>query len=644
MGKFAFNHWRETNKDKEIQPEGLIDIIESGSRIFFGSAVSEPLILTGELEKEQWRFHDCEILHFFSLSDRTFFDKTNPSNFRHNTLSIVGSPIIREAIKAGHSDFTPIMSSEIPRMLIGMRNRIVVDIALIQVSPPDQNGFCSLGTNVDINKTIVEVAKTVIAQINPQMPRTMGNSFIKFSEIDYFVYHDSPLIEYSPYKFDRTPETPEQHAQNEKIAEFVARLIENDSTLNLGLGKIPYLLPKYLLNKKNLALYGEMLPESVIPLIENDVVTCAKNYYPHCMTSMIVGTPKFYNYVANNPFIEFQSTNFITNITRIARNHKLCSVYGALKVDIIGQATNHLKFTAFEGMGGEADFMYGSNLSERGRCIVALSSTTKSGKSRIVPMLTYEPINLRTVDIHYVVTEYGIAYLRGKSVRERILQIIGVAHPKYRKELLETAKQFNYIYEDQRLPTTQDGVVVIYPDMFWEFGTSAQETIYFRPVKPTDERMVQEFYYRLSPKDRIMRFFTFQKKFSHKQTQSQIMCDYQNSMVIVGFYGPEEDERIVAMGTYILQKNTGLVEIALTVEEDFRGQGIARHILVKLIEMAQQRGFVGLCGDVLLSNNPMMHLLKSLPYNTVFRGSGESMEFYLKFKDPNPNYNKKRKK
>ncbi|UYP46026.1 butyrate:acetyl-CoA coenzyme A-transferase [Candidatus Lokiarchaeum ossiferum] len=644
MGKFAFENWRETYKEKEIQPEGLIEIIESGSRIFFGSGVSEPLVLTGELEKAKWRFHDCEIVHFFSLSDRKFFDDTNPSNFRHNTLSIIGSPIIREAIKEGKSDFTPIMSSEIPRMLAGMRNRIIVDVAMIQVSPPDQNGYCSLGTNVDINKTMVEVAKTVIAQINPQMPRTMGNSFIKFSEIDHFVYHDSPLIEYTPYKFDRSPETPEQHAQNEKIAEYVSRLIENESTLNLGLGKIPYLLPKYLMDKKNLAIYSEVLPESIIPLIENDVVTCSKNYYPHCMTSMIVGTDKFYKFVANNPFIEFQSTAFITNLIRISRNNKLCSVYGAMKVDLIGQATNHLKFTAFEGMGGEADFMHGSNLSARGRCIIALPSTTKSGKSRILPILTYEPINLRTVDVHYVITEYGIAYLRGKSVRERILQMIGIAHPNYRQELLETAKQYNYVYKDQRLPTTNDGVVIIYPDIFWEFHTSEKETIFFRPVKPTDERMVQEFYYRLSPEDRILRFFTFQKKFSHKQTQSQIMCDYQNSMVIIGFYGHEEDERVVSIGTYFLHKDTGLVEIALTVEEEFRGQGIARHILLKLIEMAQQKGFIGMCGDVLISNKPMMHLLKSLPYNTVFRGSGESLEFYLKFAELNPSYKKGKKK
>lgn len=633
MGHFDITNWRENSKAKEITPADLENIITPGFRIFFGSGCSEPLYLTQELAKDTYRWNDCQILHFFSLSDQEYFDELKPTSLRHNTLSIVGSKKLRDAINEGHSDFTPIPSSEIPRMLRGKRQRIYIDVALLQVSPPDENGYCSLGINVDINKTMVDMARIVIAQINPQMPRTMGNSFIRFDEIDYFCFKDMPLIEYDPYKFGSGIESPEQSATLDKIAEHVSQLIENGSTLNLGIGKLCYRLPQHLMHKKNLAIYSEVLPESVMDLILNDVVTCKHNHYPHVMTSLALGSKKFYQFLQNNPFIEFHSTEFLVNIQRIARNNKMCSIYSALKVDTLGQATNDLRSTIYEGTGGESDFMTGSNLSERGRCIVALPSTTKSGKSRILPLLSYEPVSLRAIDVHYVITEYGIAYLRGKSVRERILQMIGIAHPDYRQELLDQAKKMNKIYKDQQIPTTQDGVVIIYPDSIWDYHPNKDQTFHFRAVQPTDEREVQDLYYRLSPDDRVSRFFTFMRKFDHKLTQSRVVCDYQNSYVIVGMVGNMEEKNIICVGEYYLRKDTGLVEIALTVDKEYRNLGIGSFLLQKLIEIAQEKGFVGICGDVLMGNQSMIHLLKSLPYNTVFRGQGTSMEFYTRFSD-----------
>lgn len=476
-------------------------------------------------------------------------------------------------------------------MLRGKRQRIYIDVALLQISPPDENGYCSLGINVDINKTMVEIARIVICQINPQMPRTMGNSFIRFDQIDYFCYHDAPLLEYDSNQMTNQGETKEQSETNDKIAQYVAQLIENGTTLNIGIGKICNHLPKYLLNKKNLAVYSEMLPESLMTLIENDVITCRKNYYPTIMTTLAIGSNRFYRFLANNPFIQFHPTEFIVNITRIARNTKMCSIYSALKVDLLGQATNDLKSTVFEGTGGESDFMIGTNLAERGKCIIALPSTTKSGKSRILPLLNFEPVSLRAIDVHYVITEYGIAYLRGKTIRERILQMIGIAHPKYRQDLLDQAKAMNKIYKDQQIPTTKDGVVVIYPDKIWNYTPKNGPTIHFRAVQPTDEREIQDLYYRLSPEDRISRFFTFIRKFDHPLTQSRIICDYQNSYVIVGIVGNIEEKNIIAMGEYYLQKDTGFVEIGLTVDQEYRNLGIGKFILLKLCEIAQEKGF-----------------------------------------------------
>ncbi|MHA1775909.1 MAG: GNAT family N-acetyltransferase, partial [Promethearchaeota archaeon] len=611
----------------------LEKIIKPGSRIFFGSGCSEPLFLTDELAKDTYRWTDCEILHFFSLSNREFFNELKPSSFRHNTLSIVGSKKLRDAINRGESDFTPISSSEIPKMLRGKRQRIYIDVALLQVSPPDENGYCSLGINVDINKTMVDMARIVICQINRHMPRTMGNSFIRFDQIDYFCIHDMPLLEYKPIIRSTSEETDKQAEINDRISQYVARLIENGSTLNLGIGKIADHLPKYLMEKKNLAIYSEMLSESLFPLFEEDIITCKENYYPTVMTTLAIGSNKFYRYLANNPFIQFHPTEYLVNIARISRNHKMCSIYSALKVDLLGQATNDLKSTIFEGTGGEPDFMTGTNLAERGRCIVALPSTTKSGKSRILPLLNYEPISLRAIDVHYVITEYGIAYLRGKSVRERILQMIGVAHPDYRQELLDQAKTMKKIYQDQQLPRTKDGVVIIYPDKIWKYIPKEGMVISFRAVQPTDEREIQDLYYRLSPEDRISRFFTYMRKFDHTLTQSRIICDYQNSYVLVGIVGNIEEKNIIAVGEFYLQKDTGFVEIGLTIDQEYRNLGIGHFLLLKLCEIAQEKGFLGITGDVLMTNYPMIHLLKSLPYNVVFQGQGETLEFIVKFEN-----------
>ncbi|MBD3353788.1 MAG: GNAT family N-acetyltransferase [Candidatus Lokiarchaeota archaeon] len=628
MSKFDIDNWQEINKDKEIKPEDLNKIIKPGYRIAVGSACSEPLLLTNKLlQEKEWNLPDVQICHFFTLSNHKFYSETTPTRFRHNTLSIIGSEQMRVAINQGKSDFTPINTSEIPRMLKGKRYKI--DVALIQVSPPDKNGYCSLGINVGINRTMTDSARIIVAHINPNMPRTMGNSFILFKDIDYYVYEKAPLMQ---VRFDNTDEIIN------RIAKYVARLIENGSTLNIGLGKIAYALPFALLKAgtKNLAIYSEVLYDSVMDLVENGNINCSKNYYPHCMTSFILGSKEFYEFVDDNPFIEFHSTEFLLNIENIVKNNKLCSVYSAMSVDLFGQTSNHLKHVLYSGVGGQADFTYGASKIERGKSIIAIRSITKGGYSRILPVLPSGLVALRSIDVHYVVTEWGIAQLHGKTVRERVLQMIGVAHPQFRQDLLNKAKKMHLVYEDQEIPTTQDGVVVICPDIEWDFRTKSKGVIHFAPVKPTDERMIQDLYYSLSESDRVMRFFSPQKIFSHKETQSRIMCDYNTNMVIVGIVGnKEEDQRIVAAGAYYLVPNTNLVEFSVTIHEDYRKQGLGRHILNKIIEIAQEKGYEGIVGDVYVDNIAMLQILNTLPYDVVFTSDeddSESLQFQFLFK------------
>lgn len=619
------NNWRKRYRAKEISldnlPQYLQEIIKPGSYICIGSGCSEPVALTNNLVTDKHRWSDSKVLHFFTLSNQKFFSEQFPTRFRHNTISIIGTSKMRDAINRGKADFTPLNASEIPAKL----KKMPIDVAFIQTSPPDKNGFLSLGINVDTNRAIVEVAKTVIVQVNPSMPRTHGDSFIKFKDINYFIYKEEPLLEYPPPNVDET---------SRKIAKYVSKLIENGSTLNLGIGKIPYALPQYLENKKNLAIYSEVLLESIIPLIEKDIVNCSKNYFPHCMTSFIIGTKKFYDFVDDNVFVEFHPTDFLNKIENLAKNHKLCSVYSAMSCDLLGQATNHIGGSIYGGVGGEGDFMYGSSISKGGKCIIALPSITKKGKTRIHPLLPPGPITLRAIDVHYVVTEWGIAYLHGKSIRERVLQMIAIAHPSHRKHLLEEAKKQNYIYADQLIPATQNGIAVIRPDVEWYFKTNTKGKIFFSPIKATDERMLQDLYYSLSERDRVLRFLSPQQFFSHKETQSRIICDYQTSFLIVGIVGKEEGQRIIAVGGYYLAADTDLVEFGVTVHEDYRREGLGTKILDKIIDLSLAKGYSGICGDILNTNIPMIHILDALKYNVVFsHESSETLHFQFYFSD-----------
>lgn len=600
--------WRDPKK--EIPPKQLCRFIQPGSRIFIGSVCSEPTVLTEQLVKQKCCFVDCELVHFLTLSDNKFFDENEPSLFRHHALFAGNS--MRDAVGQGKADYIPISLSDIPKLILSGRFRI--DVALIQVSPPDEFGFCSLGINVDINRSVVQAAKLIIAQINPLMPRTTGDSFIRFEQIDHYHIHESELLEYSYPKCDEVAR---------KIGCFCARIIENGSTLQVGIGNIPNAVLKHLEDKKDLAVYSEVLSDHFIDLFESGAVTCRKNIYPHVMTSFVMGTRRLYNFVDNNPFIEFRSTEYINNIVNIAKNHKLVSINAALSVSITGQVnSDSLGSKIYSGVSGQLDFTRGAAASRGGKPIICLPSTTRDGEiSRIVARL--EPgagVVIPRSDVHYVITEWGMAFLHGKSIRDRVLQMIGIAHPKYRKQLLEEAKKMHFVYEDQMLPQTRDGVVVIYPDRYeWSYETKDCGTIFFRPVKPTDERQLQELYYQLNQDDRIMRFFIPKTTFTHRETQQSVNVDYDSTFVLVGLNGEDENRKMVAMSAYYLNRSQNIAEVAFTVTKEFRNQGIATHMTTKLIEIGKEKGIKGFFGEVLRDNASMMHVLKHLPYDVQLR-------------------------
>jgi acyl-CoA hydrolase/ribosomal protein S18 acetylase RimI-like enzyme len=603
-------NWQESYKQKLTDAQTALSRIRRGARIFIASACGEPQLLVKTLLDMGKNFADVELIHFLDLGLTDYTTDIYTEHFRHNALFIGANA--RTAIKEGHADYTPIFLSEVPLMM--QRGAMPIDVALITVSEPDMNGYVSLGISVDITKTAAEVARYVVAEVNPNMPRTLGDSFLHVSEISAFVESNAPLLEFEQ-------KSPNNIAQS--IGKLIADLIDNESTIQTGVGKIPNSVFPYLTNKKDLGVHTETFTEGLIDLIEGGVVTCRKkSLHPgKVVASFCMGTRRLYDYVHNNPLFEFRPCQYVNDPYVIAQNDRMVSINSALTVDLTGQVcSDSLGFEFYSGIGGQVDFVRGSAMSRRGKSIMVLPSTTEDGRiSRIVPYLSSgSGVVVTRGDIHYVVTEYGIAYLHGKSIRERAMMLINIAHPDFRDELLEAARRQGYIYRDQMLP------VVLYPKEYEVNWTDRKGTpIFFRPVKATDERAIQDLIYDLPEQAVYTRFFQNLKSFSHKVAMPLAAIDYNDKMAIAAVIGKEEPEgreRIVAIGRYINNPNTRYAEVAFTTHQDWQERGIGTFLLRYLIRIAKEKNIEGFTADVLSSNKPMMH---------VFSRSGHPMTTHL---------------
>ncbi|MHA1791742.1 MAG: GNAT family N-acetyltransferase [Promethearchaeota archaeon] len=605
-------NWRERFRNKEITAKDAIQRhVRSGDKIFIDSACAVPRTLLSELIAQRSTLHDLEIFHFLTVGGddikREFLE--NSQFFRYNSLFIGDS--LREAVNDGLSDYTPIHLSESPDLFYSGRKH--VDVALIQTSIPDKAGFVSLGTNVDVAKSIAESAEYVIAEINPNMPRTLGDSFLHMKDLNHFVYSEVPLIEVSLEK--SLPEIAEP------LGHFVSSLVENESVIQVGIGKAPTAILDFLMEKKDLGIHSDHVSDEYLKLIDQGVITNAKKKFHkgQALVSYAIGTKRLYEFIDDNPMFAFYPFNYVNNPLNIAKNEKMVSINSALSVDLTGQVNaDSIGNYFYSGVGSMMDFIRGAALARYGKPIIVLPSTAMNGEiSRIVPCICNGArVTIPMFDVHYVVTEYGIAHLHGKSIRERVLAMINIAHPKFRKSLLEEAKKIKYIFQDQPLPVDKNGAIVIYPYQYETWFTMKNgKKVFFRPIKPTDEQMVQELYYSLENEARIFRFFLNKKFFPRKDIQADVNIDYERNIAFVGLIGNEpKHQKLICMCSYLADPETNLGEIAFTVKREYRNLGLTKFMLKYLIRVAREKGLKGFKGDILWENQPMVHIIQSSGY------------------------------
>lgn len=596
---------------KKFWPENAIfEEIHPGDRIFVGTGCGEPQHLVGALkgyvEKRPKSLLGAEMIHVWTLGIAPCAEEKFRENFRLNSF-FVGSRS-RGAINRGDADYTPIFLSEVPSLF--RKGAIPIDVALVQTSPPDDHGLMSLGVSVDIVKAAVEAAGMVVAQINPRMPRVHGDGFIGVDEVDRLVYCDEPILEY---------QDPVYGDVAQRIGGRVARLVEDGSTIQVGYGSVPNAILSNLASKKHLGVHTELFTDGIAELMRAGVVDNSKKTIDRgkAVASFCMGIESTYRFLDDNPLVEFRSIDYTNSPLVIARNRGMTAINSCIEIDLSGQATaESLAGAHYSGIGGQADFMRGSVLARGGKSILALPSTADDGrKSRIVPAL--EPgsgVTLSRGDVHYVVTEYGIAYLHAKNVRERAMDLISIAHPDHRPRLIEEAKRLNLIYPDQAFVPGKAG---IYPESLEiRRTTKSGLTILLRPAKITDEPLLKEFFHSLSDESLYSRFMTARKELSHRWLQEFAVIDYSKKMVILATVeqGETGRETIVGVGQYDIAAETHMAEVAYVVRDDYHRRGVGREILSRLTHLAKKQGLLGFVAEVLTSNTRIFRMFHSMGF------------------------------
>lgn len=613
--------WQEKYKVQITSAMEAVKRIRPGQRVFIGTGCAEPLELVQELAHRAAELSDTEIIHLLTFGNAPYAHRELTQFFRVNSFFIAEN--VREIIQEGLGDYTPIHLSDIPRLFSS--GQLPLDVALIQVSPPDQDGLCSFGVSVDIVKTAAENASLVIAQVNPNMPRTHGNSFIHAYNIDILVPSEAPILEVKP---------PKVTDITRQIAENVAALIEDGSTLEVGIGRIPQALLPFLKDKKDLGIHTEMITDGVVDLVKCGAVTGARKTVDRgkIVASFCLGTKRLYHFVNDNPVFSFHPTEYVNNPSVINQQHKMVAVNMALEIDLTGQVcADSIGTKFFSGVGGQVDFNRGAAKAPGGKAIIALPSTAKDGTiSRIVARLSPGAGVVTTrAGVYWVVTEYGAAYLHGKSVAERALALISIAHPKFRADLLREAIEDKYLSAEL---ADREGKILVGPkELRTTYVLNDGTQLNFRPIHPTDEPRMRDLFYKLSEATIYYRFMSRQKRVSRHQIQDFVYIDHRNDVTIVGTLPEAHGEDILAVGSYYLDPKTNLAEVAFVVSDQWQNKGIGTFLLRHLMRIAHRNGIAGFTAEVLVENKPMQAVINKSNTKVRSRMGADVISFEMHF-------------
>lgn len=606
-----------------VPPQEALAKIEPGMKIFVGTGVAEPRTLMRHLmASDASNLQDLELIQLVSLGDVITMKELQTQKFRLKTF--FSGWVASDAITQGFVDLIPSRFSRVPALIES--RMLPIDVAFIQITPPNEAGYCSLGMAVDVARQAMEQASIVIGEISCHVPRTYGDTFVPLSEFDMLVRSDDTPIYFSRWPVDEVID---------QVAANVASVIEDGSCICFSLGPIYEALAKHLIHKSNLGIHTPFFTDALMDLVKSGAVTNRKKevYRGKSLTSYAFGTRELMCWLDRNPLVDFQGIDTVFNPVQIGRNPNFVAVIPARKVDLTGRIAMHIGKGNVAASPGEAlDFVNGAELSRGGATIFALPSRNRKGEPNV--RLSVEDLpnqfNLRE-SVDMVITEYGVANMRGRTVRERAQFLIDVAHPEDRKGLFEQAKEHKILYPDQIYLLES---AHLYPaEIATRHTFKAGTEVRFRAIKPSDEEEMRHLFYRFSDKTVYYRYFSPIKVMPHAKMQQYVNVDYNTALSVVGLVGPPEQEHIIAEARFVKDRKRPYGDVAFVVEEKYQGLGIATYLYEMLIRLAKERGLHGFVADVLASNKSMMKVFEKGKYPVKANLSQGAYELTISFED-----------
>jgi len=594
-------------KKRTVKPEQALARIEPGMSIFIGTGVAEPLTTVKSLmASSAANLQDLVLTQIVSFGDAISARELQSHKYRLRTF--FSGWVASEAIATGRVDHIPIRFARIPELIES--GQITFDVAILQITPPNEAGYCSLGVAVDAARQALEAADLVIGEINTQAPYTYGDTFTHLSEFDLLVEATDPPIYFQRWPVDDV---------FDRVAAHVAAHVEDGSCLAFSIGPVYEALSRHLSRKRNLGIHTPFLTDAAMDLIQSGAVTNRRKgiFRGKSVASYAFGTPALMKWLDRNPLIEFQGTDRVLNPMRIGSNPRFVSVLPARKVDLSGRVALHAgRGNVVAGLAEAVDMVSGAELSAGGKSIFALPSRNRRGASNLRLSVEQFPnqFNLReSVDL--VATEYGVAHLRGRTVRERALALIEIAHPDDRETLVEQAKAEHILYPDQIYLVDR---ARLYPaEIATRHVFKDDLAVDFRAIKPSDVEDMRRLFYRFSDTSVYYRYFSPIKTMPHAKMQAYVNVDYRQTMSIVGLVREMGEGSIIAEARFVRESEEPVADVAFVVDEKYQGYGIATFMLKMLVRLAKERGLRGFKADVLASNKAMLK---------VFERSGLAVE------------------